>query len=1055
MSKAKAIKLAKELHAPYQADNKDKQYWKDLAQELRQEKRMNLLVDEFQRKKHPLLKRLKPEFQNLPDFEVDIPVEKTDPPTVSIDVIREKVNVDPQLYSISFQVTVVNQLLDEHGDLEREVEEVLPTEPIKHKHFLKKYEKRFAGALTGFFNNYMLKLVKSLTWVKKIKLFFAKRVNRPRPLPKLKEALTTNCLIDVVTKAVSTRKEFEKYLKPRLDKLNDKYFESGCSEEAVDEIAKAVQVNIKIVSILQKEWYQCHISDHKRTLLICAHNKHATFMDEEKNMLSFLEPGKKKKVTYKDAVHQAFIDDPAPIKFPIVINDQIVGNYDFEGNLTKNRDIFFDEADEKKAIQRPELDNVFTLTSRYYTEFKLKYRLQDRYNNVDLYNFVKCADLYSPPWQTDPKYAENGIAYDQDRAYMFYSKSPFYDQYQFPRMPTHFYEIMDQSHKEQILAMTGFAEVTNVKIPMTPKLKFLRETKFIQDRGVYTTMRLKWLSTLGVDFDITKAAWSNDKQKLDFTIQLTDYQSDIGLSRKQLECSLMGRLIPNQSTEFVSVVHCKDDDEFLHLRYQLGSRVLKVEFDQKLIYYITDREPILKGAYHVHAYILDYQQIEFATKAMSVPFSTILKVKVDCLVLKKPSMYDLAEKLSHYMSADQRFTPDEVLELIEHVKMQDIEEIKRFEGWHDLTLTESDRIAFEGYPRWAGFHEENQIRDAKTPHLKETDFTHRHFVGTSKLQPCVIPAFSKFNEVTGSAGTGKTYTVTHWNLWDACILVPTNALRIKFAKECPDIPCTTFHKQFQTQKKKGEYCEPRRIYSTYIMDECSMICKGMMNLILTHQNAADSNIVLIHDRAQLAPVMPNNETWTNPQDRYFTNGEEYKKRTWNKVHLTEQKRQNDPRFIAILDQMRTLQDAKGHGLKEMIELLKERIISEQECEHLYRMDKEDLLIASTNKEVDRWNEKLGKLAKPNELKLIFNKNTTVKGEKFVNNQRVILQSEQKAHHDIGYASTVHVVQGLTFPDRMFVSLSLLQKNNNFDNHLLYTAVSRVKSLDQLYLVKQD
>ena len=139
-----------------------------------------------------------------------------------------------------------------------------------------------------------------------------------------------------------------------------------------------------------------------------------------------------------------------------------------------------------------------------------------------------------------------------------------------------------------------------------------------------------------------------------------------------------------------------------------------------------------------------------------------------------------------------------------------------------------------------------------------------------QLDELPIIALNQFTEVTGAAGCAKTYTATHWNLYDSCILVPTNALRVKFAKENPGVPCSTYHKEFHTNKKKGDYLEPRRPYCNYILDECSMICKGVMNNILTHKNAKNANIVLIHDRAQLAPVMPGNEDWDTPSDRYFT-----------------------------------------------------------------------------------------------------------------------------------------------------------------------------------------
>ena len=1046
--KAKAIKLAKELHA--NIDN-TKLNWKELRIELTQEKKYNELTDDFKRKKAKIfaqrnfkkvIKDVKNHQRNT--IELIIPVEKTDPPTVDrLNVANQIGDINFFNYHVSFSTTGMQQTLDETGNLVSEKEVVSATEPIKHSMFLKKFEKRTAGALTGFFNNYMRKLAKSLFWVKQVNLFLTKNVRNPVALTPNFDGMLMNCFIKVVDTALKNRKDYKSDLRPRIREINQQYFNSGVTEEAIDLCCKKLKINIHVVSVLQKTWYHKHSGDSRLTVLVCSHNGHATVYRDTKDMTDFLNPKKnaKSKVTYVDGLFDLFLSDPSPIKFPVVIKDQIVAFYTYDGDLFKNRDIFFDEQDFIKNQKNEDLFGTFTLTSRYYKMLKMKYGLQDMFSNEDLYHFVKSADQYTPPWCTDLKYAEKGQAFDQDRAYMFYEKSKWYDHYQFPRMPTHFYKNSEQSRQDELLKLTGFAQVNNVFIPN--HLTFLVETRFIQDEGIYSTMRLAWLKEKGATFDIIKIAWSNDKQKLDFHITLTEHQScNLNLSKKQEECSLMGRLIPNQSSTFTSMVHCQDANEFLQLQYQLGSKVLKVDHENKIIYFYKDQEKILRGAYHVHAYILDYQQMEFAEKALSVPFENILKVKVDCIVLNRnPTLKSIANNI--VKKANGKIAFDEIM------KMLDDENItvnaKAFAGWHDAVIKADDAPS-----KWAGFHEEISIKNATTALISEVDFTHRRFI--SNIQLSEIPylaALNKYNEITGAAGCGKTYKATHYNLWDYCILVPTNALRVKFHKENPTIPCMTYHMAFDTNKKKGAWVQDRHAYANYIIDECSMICKGVMDNILTHKNAMNANIILIHDRAQLAPVMPGNEDWTNPRDRYFTNAAEYKKRTWNQIYLTEQKRQTDPHFIKILTQMRTLHDQPGRGLLQMIELLKERIIPEKDVAALYQFDTEDVLIASTNVEVNRWNEILSKSAQPGELKLKYNK---TKGD-HVNNERVILQSEIGKDMELAFAATIHIVQGITFHDRLFISLSLLQKNNNFDNHLLYTAVSRVKSIDQLWLVK--
>ena len=1051
--KRKAMELSKKFHIPLPKNEKD---YAGFIKSVESEFRFDKVMDQFKQKKHEIIakrnmKGVVNELKNLKRnrIEIEIPVERTDPPTVSKALIADRLGtINIADYSVSFTATSIVQTLDEHGELESEQADTTPEAPMNK---IKKMEKRPAGALTGFLNLYMKKAQKSLTYVKKVNLILIKKVRNPKPLTPNFDGIKMNCVIEIVHKMTQTRKDYPK-IKPKLDALNEKYLQTGCAEVAIDEICKAALVNIHIVSILQKTWYHKEIDPHKRTILICSHNGHATYLDQYKDMTDFLEPEKTKKVEYMEdiSITEHFLANPSPIKFPIVIKDQIAAYFTSNGELYKNRAIFFDGDDWEKNRDNDKLKNVFTLTSRYYKELKDKYDLQDQYRSKDLYHFVRCADLYTPPWCTDPDYAENGQAIDQDRAYMFYQKSPYYDHYQFPRMPTHFYatsNIADEI-KAKLLKVTGFAQVKNVQIPNDRKLTYIRKTHMIQDDAIYSTMRLSWLASLGITFDIVKVAFANDKQKIDFRIHLTDWQSTVGLSSKQEECALMGRLIPNQHRQHTSLVHCKDENEFLQLRFQLKDRVLNVDFDRKIIYYTTETISKFKGAVHIHAYILDYQQIEFATKAMSVPFESILKVKVDCLVLAKPTKETIAKDMHRHSNG--KWSVEAILDWMETMAHIPFTELKPFKGWTDVNIR-----ALDEPQRWAGFHEERDIKDCKTAHIDEVDFTHRKYkmIPTLSELPmgnaCISPALHRYNEITGSAGCAKTYTATHFNLWDVCMLVPTNALLVKFRDENPTMPCMTFHKAFNMNQKKGDYMPERQTYSNYILDECSMICKGMFNQMLTDKHAKNANLVIIHDKAQLAAVLPDNSRWEDPKARYFTYGKEYKAREWNKIHLTEQKRQNDPRFIEVLEKMRELQDQPG-SLPQMIKLLQDRIITEEAAKGLYRMDTKDIVIASTNEEVDRWNKVLLKQAKAGELKLKYT--STAKNYSYVNNERVILQTNQLACQELAFASTVHIVQGVTFTDRLFISLSLLKKGYNFDPHLLYTSVSRVKNVENLYLV---
>ena len=987
--KSKVLKLANKLGVTdIDVTNTSKKYWSDLLAELQQEQRHNMLVDDMkvnmprainERKFNEVIDEIKNPGEDKYEFEIKI---AGDPPKVDKHDIENALgNIRVDNYSIAFAVTSTVLQRDEEHNIIGEAEMTTPSQIITHNQFNRRYERNPSGALAGFLTRYLAKAQKSSEDLKAIRLVLVKKIRAPRQLTPLKDGASLNCLVNIVSNRLSKRKNYKKELQPLLQKLNDKYFETGVTEAAIDEICSKCKINIIVMTPLQETWYENYSSASRLTIVVCGHNGHATEIEKEINITDLLNKERKAKdVRYLSLteLEKQFFNDPKPIKFPFVINDKVVAFFGQDGILYKNQDIFVDEEDFEKNKNNPKLYTTWTLTSRYYKEKRSLYDIQDRYKDIKLYNFVRAADHHTKSWCSNKEYFKNSYAMDMTRAYMFYEKSRFYDHYQFPRIPTQFYSVTDQTIQDQLLNLTGFAQVDNVDIPK--RLQFLYHTEEVQSNAVYTTMYLSFVKSLGVTFDIKAVAFCHNKQKIDFSIRLTEWQSSAlhVNAQKQFENALMGRLIPNQVKGFERIVHCQDPNEFLMLRYQLKNVITNVDTERQIIKYIEPQDPdMLRGAYHIHAYILDYQRIELIEQAMKVPFSDILKVKVDCLILKK--------------------LPTEIPQ------------------------------------HW---HVERDIKEVDTHLLQETNFEHRTAV-TDDLSPLPLTSLSsQFIELTGNAGTGKTYTACNWKLYDACVAVPNNNLKIKFRKEYPDIPCFTYHKLFQINTKAP--VDPPR-YSTYIMDECSMICKGVMNAILNHKHAKDATMILIHDPKQLAPVVPAHDRWQDSSP-YFTEGREYNKRRWNQIHLTEQKRQTDPVFIEKLEKIRNL-----NAFPEKLSILQDRIIDAETAKQLYRFDTEDIVLASKNVLVDQWNQILKAIAPANRLKVKFTRST----KRYANNERVINVSEVADNQELAFASTIHLVQGLTFTARIFI----VKQDCNFDPALFYTAVSRVKTIDDIFIIE--
>jgi hypothetical protein len=947
--------------------------------------------------------------------------------------------------------------------------------PIHTKEQINNIRRRKVTALEGILNGFLKKIIIYKIQTKEIILTFTERVLAPVPMvgdAAAKLSLSYNCMLEILWEDVKNRKDAW-MIKKKLDVLNQEIFDVGADENAVVKMAKIARVNIKVYTVANELWVVCHQGDKFKNVVVSNHNGHAVRYDpvpknrisgqdieivravypELSTCLSYPEYLAQLDPTSKldwnsiqghstpkpiSIVEQCFKDDfmnndSTPVLYPVMNkNKDIVAFKNRNGVITKSKDIFFGRADFDKNAQNPKYFRVNTIISRYFKDLKDKYDLQRIWRDPKLFEFVKASDFNPKEWSQVPENAETvtGFAYDLKRAYMQYRISRFFKHYLFPRMPTHWYQIEShtEAEKQQMIDLTGFCQIANIVIPAG--LAYLINTKTVQENAVYITPVLRFFDELGIRFDIISIAFSHQKQDIDFSIQLTNEQiidqhqkaqstATYMLSQedqdrvvakyiKSLENNVIGSLIYSDSNiDFLSAIHTNNKTEQMQIRFQLGTAVDSIKDD--IIRYIqpkVENTNYKLGMPHIHSFILGYFQIQLWTDALKVPFEEILKLKVDCIILKSAN----SEKLF-----EDQFSKW-------HCKGE-ITEPKRSDHINNLI--------------------ENNVLERRTPSSADLN-----------LLPVEI-LNSAYTEVTGMAGTGKTFDVMNWNLYDQCVCVPTNNLKLKFKKENPTVPVMTWNKQFETYLKAGERgLVPSKRYSNFVMDESSMTCKGMMDRILTHVNSKDANFVLIHDRAQLAPVMPETYIWREEKSPYFTNSEEYQKRKWHLINKTEQKRCKDEELYRRLCIVREKQgEKKGQfrspefvaaELKTLIEIFADRIISSDEMINLYRHDEEDIVLCGTNIGVDGYNAVITASNTTGKMKVKYSKN--ING--FANNQRLIEQPAVGQFQELAEACTVHVVQGLSLDCRIFISMTQL----NHDPHLLYVAASRVHYLKQIYLV---
>jgi hypothetical protein len=155
------------------------------------------------------------------------------------------------------------------------------------------------------------------------------------------------------------------------------------------------------------------------------------------------------------------------------------------------------------------------------------------------------------------------------------------------------------------------------------------------------------------------------------------------------------------------------------------------------------------------------------------------------------------------------------------------------------------------------------------------------------------------------------------------------------------------------------------------------------------------------------------------------------------------KRTNDKRLIDILTNLRTMIDNEMN-VKDAIDSLTENIdlrcITKKYVKTLYNID--DYIITSKKKYVESWTKQFkGKFKKE---KYFVTKNTFG-----ANNGEIIISDIPIKNAEVRHAFTIHSIQGETCNTKLFIDL-----RNIFGGiQMLYTAISRATTCDNIYLIK--
>lgn len=778
------------------------------------------------------------------------------------------------------------------------------------------------------------------------------------------------------------KKTFEK-----VNQLNGKYFNDGVKFEDIQDICNKVHCNVEIFNKLDDKLFECKYSTgkYKTFKYVITKNDHVeTYIEDMFNVSS-------KTIEYVEDVDEAFFLCDASWKcYTKTKEGKLVYFFTTDKVYKQCSTAHFDEG-------KYYINDIFDLENIKFNEkYELDRNVMIMNRDEDLFKFVNGANHYvyemyfteniddkyitkaEPEWDDiegdyiEPEADDLTVdlseyyAYDQNKNYMSYKESKYYNQYLFPKTGNfEFYRVEDDfTDYDKVVSKTGFVQINNINYSscVHNTKRILERINYFRNGGVYATPAVKCLIDMGATFKIEAVAFTNWTYQIDFSDEIITnkfYNKIVGMMDIKGDHRII-KTVYNDITELQDLLYASSDKVTFYCGNELWFKLPKT---------------CVKNNCHISAYVLTYAFLGILEKLLEVQYDDIIGVKVDCVITKKN--YDHVFKLG-----------------------------KNIGQWKRETKT--TKIIYD-----CGFI--NDIEQTTTkPSMKLTDY---------KLE------YKKLNFITGEAGAGKTtrYVSTFGQscevderVYNFLMCFPNNNLKNEFNKKF-ECPTSTYHKAFRVGSD-GEDNDGIKLkyYANAILDEASMISLAHFEHIVKEAEKYCVNLHVVGDYDmkikklyQLTP--PEGTPFTQFDFHGLDEDEEYY------LHLKENYRQGDDKEFTEF-----LRSCRGQTNKQIIEKLKTykgfTNIKVNDIPKFYNDG--DVVLCSTNDYVDKINDML----KQRSTIQIKYKKTTRHHAK--NEMAIVSKEEFDASSmELAFSITNHLCQGLEYTNNIFIIMDRLFEDN--------------------------
>jgi len=348
-----------------------------------------------------------------------------------------------------------------------------------------------------------------------------------------------------------------------------------------------------------------------------------------------------------------------------------------------------------------------------------------------------------------------------------------------------------------------------------------------------------------------------------------------------------------------------------------------------------------------------------------------------------------------------------------------LEQILKFKNFNQIVSVIVDGIYYSGDVEIGELFSEKEKKSFKN-NLQSDEYVPNYNLNKQYENIGDYRENNKIEVHLGAGGCGKTHNnIIDKGLINPLFIAPSWKLARNKKTEY-GIESSVFYRILSGDPDK--YKNIIRRYSVLIIDEISMLSNEEKEIII--DRFQEHKIIFCGDIGfQLPPI----------------EGTEFKIGNLPVFKHTTNYRCNCKKLEKILFCLRNLISNSPNiygNLNQIIEKLKFNIINEEDMNYSV----EDLIICSTNKKKDFYTAKYKNLEKYSVLE-----NTTL----YSNGDIIIGPKPEKVRCELRHGWTIHSTQGITAKNKLFIDMNEIKTLK-----LLYTAVSRCRTLDQIYFVRE-